>query len=152
MTAVETAKNTLDAMLGHLGLPAEIEAKETEEGTCLQIFSADKDLIIGKDGDRLDDIQYLVNRILHQQNRDAPRVRVDCEHFRSMQEDDLHAEISELIELVKSQGKNYRVRPLNAYYRRLAYSTIAKDPSVEATSPPGGDRLKRITISPKSKA
>jgi spoIIIJ-associated protein len=117
----------------------------------LQIFSSEKDAIIGDHGDRLDDIQYLVNRILRRQMPDAERVKVDCEHFRTMQEDQLNQEIRDLIDLVKTQGKSYRVRPLNAYYRRLAYNVIAADEAVAASSPPGDDRLKRISISLKTK-
>lgn len=136
-------------MLGHLGIAAEIEIQETTDGPSLQIFSSEKETIIGNNGDRLDDIQYLVNRILRRQMPDAERVKVDCEHFRSMQEDQLKEEVRELVELVKSQQKTYRMRPLNAYYRRLAYNAISTDSAVSATSPSGDDRLKRISISPK---
>jgi spoIIIJ-associated protein len=149
MTAAELAAKILDAMLGHLGLAAEIQIQETEDGPTLQIFSSEKETIIGDNGDRLDDFQYLVNRILRRQMPDAVRVKVDCEHFRSMQEDQLHEEVRELIGLVKTQKKTYRMRPLNAFYRRLAYNVIAEDSGVTATSPPGDDRLKRISISPK---
>jgi spoIIIJ-associated protein len=149
MTAAELAGKNLDAMLGHLGLAAEIQIQETADGPCLQVFSSEKDLIIGENGDRLDDIQYLVNRILRRQMPDAVRVKVDCEHFRSMQEDQLQEEVRELVELVKTQRKTYRMRPLNAYYRRLSYNVIAGDDAVSATSPAGDDRLKRISISPK---
>jgi spoIIIJ-associated protein len=149
MSAAELALKILDAMLGHLGIIAKIETQDTDDGACLQIFSSEKDAIIGDSGDRLDDIQYLVNRILKRQMPDAERVKVDCEHFRAMQEDALYQEVRELIGLVKSQSKSYRMRPLNAYYRRLAYNVIAEDPAVSASSPSGDDRLKRINISPK---
>lgn len=149
MTAAELAAKILDAMLGHLGLVSEIQIQETPDGSCLQIFSSEKETIIGENGDRLDDIQYLVNRILRRQMPDAERVKVDCEHFRSMQEDQLRQEVLDLVELVKDQKKPYRLRPLNAYYRRLAYNVIAGDSAVSASSPSGDDRLKRISISPK---
>lgn len=149
MTAAQLAENTLDAMLGHLGLAADIQLQETEEGSCLQILSGEKDAIIGNNGDRLDDIQYLVNRIVRRQMPDAERIRVDCEHFRSMQEDNLQEEVREMISLVKTQGKTYRLRPLNAYYRRLAYNVISEEDGITATSPSNNDRLKRISISPK---
>jgi len=149
MSAAELALKILDAMLGHLGMIAKIEIQDTDDGACLQIFSSEKDAIIGDNGDRLDDIQYLVNRILKRQMPDAERVKVDCEHFRSIQEDGLYQEVRELIGLVKAQNKSYRMRPLNAYYRRLAYNVIAEDPAVSASSPSGDDRLKRINISPK---
>lgn len=149
MHASELAQKILDAMLGHLGLTAVIEVQETEDGPCLQIFSSESDAIIGQDGDRLDDLQYLVNRILHRQMPGAERIKVDCEHFRSMQEDRLQQEVLDLAERVKSQGVPLRMRPLNAYYRRIAYNVVVNDPEVEATSPAGDDRLKRITLSPK---
>ena len=57
--------------------------------------------------------------------------------------------IRDLVELVKTQGKTYRMRPLNAYYRRLAYNVIAGEEGISAISPSGDDRLKRIAISPK---
>lgn len=149
MNAAERARKILDAMLGHLGIAAEIEIQETSDGPGLQIFSAEKEALIGENGDRLDDIQYLVNRILRRQIPDADRVKVDCEHFRAIQEDHLEGEVRDLVELVKTQGKTYRMRPLNAYYRRLAYNVISQDDSVYAASPKGDDRLKRISISPK---
>ena len=149
MKAAELAGKILDAMLGHLGLVAEIQIQETADGPCLQIFSSEKDTIIGNHGDRLDDIQYLVNRILHRQMPDAVRVKVDCEHFRSMQEDQLQQEVRDLVELVKTDGKTYRMRPMNAYYRRLAYNVIAEEEGISASSLSGDDRLKRIAISPK---
>lgn len=149
MKAAELGEKILDAMLGHLGLAAEISIEETSDGPCLQIFSSEKDTIIGNDGDRLDDIQYLVNRILRRQMPDAERVKVDCEHFRTMQEEKLRDEVMELAELARTNAKTYRMRPLNAYYRRLAYNVIAEEQGVAASSPSGDDRLKRISISPK---
>ncbi|MFN9410148.1 MAG: single-stranded DNA-binding protein, partial [Akkermansiaceae bacterium] len=93
MKAAELAEKILDAMLGHLGIIAKIEIQDTEEGPCLQIFSSEKDAIIGDHGDRLDDIQYLVNRILRRQMPVAERVKGDCEHFRPIQEDPVNLEI-----------------------------------------------------------
>lgn len=150
MTAVDAAKKILDTMLGHLGLPAEIEVQETAEGPGLQIHTADSPSLIGPNGDRLDDLQYLVNRILRRHYPDAPRVKVDCGHFRAMQEDRLKDEVLGIAERVKTTGKAIRMRPLNAYYRRLVHNTLVGHPEVESHSPDGDSRLKRITIAPKS--
>ena len=136
-------------MLGHLGLAATIEVQETHDGPCLQIYSTASKLIIGHDGERLDDLQYLVNRILRRHFPKAERIRVDCEHFRSIQEDQLHAEVSSIAERVKTTGKSYQMRPLNAYYRRLVHNALVANPDVISLSPDGDDRLKRITIAPK---
>lgn len=150
MTTVESATKILDTMLGHLGFTASIELQETADGPCLQIHSGESQALIGKEGDRLDDIQYLVNRILRRHYPKAERIKVDCEHFRSIQEDQLHEEIKGIAERVKSTGKPFQMRPLNAYYRRLVYNILVDDPQIVSHSPQGDDRLKRITISAKS--
>ncbi|MCX6877878.1 MAG: single-stranded DNA-binding protein [Verrucomicrobia bacterium] len=150
MTAVEVAYKILDTMLGHLGFTATIEIQQTEDGPCLQIQTGESTALIGSDGDRLDDLQYLVNRILRRHFPKAERIKVDCEHFRSIQEDHLHEEVRSLAERVKTTGKSYQMRPLNAYYRRLVHNVLAQSPEVASHSPDGDDRLKRITISPRT--
>jgi spoIIIJ-associated protein len=147
MTTVETATRILDTMLGHLGLASTIEVQETHDGPCLQIHSPDSKTIIGRDGDRLDDLQYLVNRILRRQFPKAERVKVDCEHFRTIREDQMAGEIKEIAERVKATGKPHQLRPLNAYYRRMVHNLLIEDPGIETHSPEGDERLKRITIS-----
>ena len=149
MTAVEAAHKILDTMLGHLGFTTTIEAQQTADGPCLQIHTGESTALIGSDGERLDDLQYLVNRILRRHFPKAERIKVDCEHFRSIQEDQLHAEVSSIAERVKTTGKPYQMRPLNAYYRRLVHNTLVANPDVISLSPDGDDRLKRITIAPK---
>jgi spoIIIJ-associated protein len=149
MTTAESATKVLDTMLGHLGFTATIEVQQTEDGPCLQIHSGESDALIGKDGDRLDDLQYLVNRIVRRHDPKAERIKVDCGHFRSIQEDQLNEEVRGIAERVKLTGKPFEMRPLNAYYRRLVHNILVADPQIASHSPQGDDRLKRITISAK---
>lgn len=150
MTTVETATRILDTMLGHLGLAATIEVQETNDGPCLQIHSPDSQTIIGREGDRLDDLQYLVNRILRRQFPKAERIKVDCEHFRTIREDQMAEEIRQIAARVKETGSPHQLRPLNAYYRRIVHNLLVDDPGIETHSPEGDDRLKRITISART--
>ncbi len=149
MTAVDAANKILDTMLGHLGFTATIEVQQTDDGPCLQILTGESLALIGEEGDRLDDLQYLVNRILRRHFPTAERIKVDCEHFRSMQEDRLQEEVRSIAERVKTAAAPYHMRPLNAFYRRLVHNALANHPDVISHSPQGDDRLKRITISPK---
>jgi len=151
MTDAETATRILDTMLGHLGFTVTIEAQETHDGPCLQINPGvgESEAIIGHEGERLDDLQYLVNRILRRHKPDAIRVKVDCDHFRAIQEERLNEEVRSVAKRVKTTGKAFQMRPLNAYYRRLVHNVLVDDPEVSSHSPGGDDRLKRITISPK---
>ncbi|MEP4078189.1 protein jag [Haloferula sp.] len=146
MKPAEAAKKILDTMLGHLGFTVNIEIQESEEGPCLQILTSESKFLIGKDGERLDDLQYLVNRVLKKHFSKAPRVRVDCEHYRAIQEDHLVEEVHGLAERVKASGKAFKMRPLNAYYRRLVHNALVDIAEVESVSPGGDDRLKQITL------
>ncbi|WP_264500197.1 protein jag [Luteolibacter flavescens] len=149
MTPVAAAKKILDTMLGQLGFHVDIEVIDSEEEPCLQIHMPRSELLIGKDGERLDDLQYLVNRVLRKHFPKAPRVRIDCEHYRAIQEDKLNAEVRAAAEGVKATGKPFKMRPLNAYYRRLVHNVLVDDTTVESVSPGGEERLKRIIIRPR---
>jgi len=146
MTPAVAARKILDTMLGHLGFHVEIEVHESEEEPSLQILTTRSELLIGKDGERLDDLQYLVNRVLRKHFPKAVRVRIDCEHYRAIQEDKLAAEVRGAADAVKASGKPFKMRPLNAYYRRLVHNALVDDTEVESVSPGGDDRLKRILI------
>lgn len=146
MKPAEAAKKILDTMLGHLGFVVNIEIQEGEEGPCLQILTSESKFLIGKDGERLDDLQYLVNRVLKKHFPKAPRVRVDCEHYRAIQEDHLVEEVLGLAERVKASGKALKMRPLNAYYRRLVHNAMVDHETVETVSPRSDERLKQITF------
>lgn len=150
MTTVETASKILDTMLGHLGIPATVESEDTPDGPCLQIRSTESKTIIGREGDRLDDLQYLVNRVLRRQFPKAERIKVDCEHYRTIREDQMAGEIREIAARVRSTGKSHQLRPLNAYYRRMVHNLLMNEEGIVSHSPEGEDRLKRITISAKS--
>ena len=150
MEAVQEAHKILDSMLGKLGFELEVEEQETEEGVCLQISCEDSKHLIGRHGERLDDIQYLVNRILQKQDPDSPRVKVDCDRYREQEEDRLIEQAQDLAEQAKESGNSVRMRPLNAYHRRIVHNALVDDAEVETSSPRGSDRLKRIEIRPRS--
>ena len=76
-----------DSILRSLGFEHELSTEKCDaEEISLMIAGPDSRFIIGDGGSRLDDLQYLLNRIavLHAQN--APRIRVDCDHYREQLE------------------------------------------------------------------
>ena len=150
MEALQEGRKILEEILGKLGFSATIEEEGSgDEGGCLQISSEESSLLIGKHGDRLDDLQYLVNRILQKQLPDAPRVRLDCDRYRAEEEDRLAEQARGLAEKAKDTGKPMRMRPLNAYHRRIVHNALVDDDEIETVSPRSHDRLKRIEIRPK---
>ena len=145
--AVEIAKESLDAMLGYLGFVVTVEEDPYCESGGLQILTEEGDLLIGRRGERLEDIQYLVNRIVQHRSADAPRVQVDIAHYRRMRDDSMLEKIRDLAERVRATGKSLRTAPLNSYHRRLVHGEFKDDPDIETISPKERSRLKRISLS-----
>lgn len=144
----DASEKILVTMLGHLGFSIEVERVAADDGLCLMIKVDDTKPIIGRNGDRLEDLQYLVNRILSKHFPDSPRVKVDCDNYRQIQEDKLVEKARLLVEKVVTTGKSVRTRPLNAYYRRIVHNALADIPEICTESPKGGARYKRIEIKP----
>ncbi|MGB2403639.1 MAG: protein jag, partial [Akkermansiaceae bacterium] len=137
----------LKSMLDKLGFDAELDMSEEKDGPCINIKTDEGAHLIGKHGDRLEDLQYLTNRILTKHYPDAPRVKVDCDHYRANQEQRMLESIRELAQQVIEDGKPRKLKPLNAYYRRLAHNALADIEGVVSSSPSGNSRYKRIEIS-----
>ena len=150
MEALSEAHQILESMVTHLGYEVTIEEEESQEGACLQVLTEESGLLIGKHGDRLDDLQYLVNRILQKKMQDPPRIRIDCDHFRVRQEEKLITTARELADKAKDSGKSMKMRPLNAYHRRIVHNALVDDDEVETVSPRSDERLTRILIRPVS--
>ena len=146
MTALDQARQILENMLGYLGFFVTIEEDHNPEGPTLQILTEDSERLIGKRGEVLDDIQYLVNRLLMRRMPDAPRIRVDVEFYRSMREDKMLQRAKELAESVRVTGSPVALPPMNSYYRRLIHNAFVNDPQVVSESEQGEGRFKRITL------
>jgi spoIIIJ-associated protein len=142
------AEKILITMMGHLGFEIQVAGEKLVDGLCLNISTEHSKSVIGRNGDRLEDIQYLVNRILQKHYPDAPRVKVDCDQYRQEQENTLVEKAKELAVKVAETGKSVRTRPLNAYYRRIVHNALTDAP-VETHSPRSAARFKRVEISPK---
>lgn len=146
MTSIEQAHQILDTLLGYLGFVVQIEEEQSSEGPTLHIHTEQPDLLIGHRGEVLDDIQYLVNRILQRREPQAPRIRVDVEYFRTMREDRMLADVKEFAERVRSTGQPHVLNPMNSYYRRLVHNLFINDPDIISESASGDERYKRITL------
>ena len=151
MTALDHARQILENMLGYLGFFVTIEEDQGPEGPTLQILTEDSQRLIGKRGEVLDDIQYLVNRLLMRRIPDAPRIRVDVEFYRSMREDKMLQRAKELSQSVLATGSPITLPPMNSYYRRLIHNAFVNDPAIASESERGDERFKSITLKKRTK-
>ena len=142
-----TPKDLLDTILGYLGFVGQIEETRNEGGNAtLQIYTEESGRLIGRNGETLEAIQFLINRLLQARDKDAEKVIVDCEHYRSMREDRIVQRVRELAERVRISGRSLQLEPMNSYERRLVHNAFKDDPDVATWSPSDSARIKQITL------
>ena len=142
-----TPKELLDTILGYLGFVVQIEETQSEGGNLtLQIYTEESTRLIGRDGETLEAIQFLLNRLLQSKDRDAEKVIVDCEMYRSMREDKIVHRVRELAERVRISGRSLQLEPMNSYERRIVHNAFKDDPDVATWSPSDSARIKQITL------
>ena len=139
-------RETLDTMLGLLGFVCEIKEIAADHGLTLQVYTADKERLIGRNGALLEDIQFLLNRVIQARDKTAPRVQVDIEHWREMKDDSLAHRVRQIAEIVRKTGRAFQLEPMNAYERRIVHNAFKDDPEIASWSPPDDARIKRITL------
>src|SRR5262245_4590842 len=112
----------------------------------LQIYTEESRRLIGRNGETLEAIQFLLNRLLQAKDKNAEKVIVDCEHYRSMREDRIVQRVRDLAERVRITGRSLQLEPMNSYERRLVHNAFKDDPEVATWSPSDSARIKQITL------
>jgi spoIIIJ-associated protein len=142
-----TPKELLDTILGYLGFVVQIEESQNEAGNLvLQIYTEESGRLIGRDGETLEAITFLLNRLIQSKNKEAGKVVVDCEHYRSMREDRIVQRVRELAERVRITGRSLQLEPMNSYERRIVHNAFKDDPEIATWSPDDSARIKQITL------
>ena len=142
----EKARETLEMMLGHLGLVFEVEEIEQGGRAILNVRTREAGRLIGRDGHTLEDLQYLLNRILNRHDETAPNIIVDVEGYRQKESQDFLGRIRELADQVRSTGRSLVLAPMNSFDRRLVHQAFIDDPDIATRSEEGTSRLKQITL------
>lgn len=142
----ELATRIASSILTPLGFEYSLTVSPYEDGISLMLESPDARHLIGEEGDRLDDLQYLINRLVQEAWAEAPRVRVDCDRYRERAEAKLLRRARSRAERVLQTGKPLQMEKLNAYQRRLVHNALAEMPGIGTSSEETDSRFKRITI------
>ena len=148
--STQRARETLELMLGHLGLVFEVEEMEPAGRHVLNVHSRESARLIGRDGQTLEDLQYLLNRILNRSDETAANVIVDVEGYRQKEKQDFLGRIRERADEVRRTGQPLVLSPMNSFDRRLVHQAFADDPEIATHSEEGAARLKQVTLSRKS--
>lgn len=147
---LDRSKALLSELLGKMGLSAEVVAKEDADRVTLEVTGAETNIVIGKKGQTLDAIQYLVNKITSQGQAEGSGkpVQVDAEGYRDRRAEVLVELANKLAEKVRSTGRPVEMDPMSPGERRVVHVTLAEQPDLETRSE-GEGIYRHLVIFPK---
>ena len=143
-------KDTLQQILNSLGFEAIVEEQHFDDGLTLEVKTEDSGRLIGRQGQTLADLQYLVNRILFSQDPSIPKVTVDVGNYRGQARDALLKKAKDAAEKVRRWNDVVELEPMNAFDRRIVHTALKDDPKVETHSVEvEGTNMKAILLRPR---
>ncbi len=158
-SVVQDAKTILEGLLERMGVQATVEVEtpveaSDEEGevnpVILNINGEDLGMLIGRRGQTIDALQYLMRLMLARKTHSKIPIMIDVENYRQRRFDDLRTLALNVASQVKSRKTSIRLEPMSAFERRIIHLTLANDPDVTTESMGEGDSRK-VVVLPKLK-
>lgn len=153
--AIEVTTELLRAM----GFPARVVARspsaiqeQDEEGpplVALNVMGPDLGMLIGRRGEHLLQLQYLVNLLINRRLDEWVRVSLDVEDYKRRREDSLVGLAERVARQVERSGRPIQLEPMPAYERRVIHVALSHDAGV-ATESSGEGEQRRVVILPKT--
>ncbi|MCU0247492.1 MAG: KH domain-containing protein [Bryobacter sp.] len=133
-----------------LGFDAKAEAHQFDDGILLDVQCDDAGRLIGRQGQVLGQLQYLINRMIYQADRDHPKVAIDVGGYRTKVREELTARAREAAEKVHRWGDVVELEPMNAFERYIIHHALKDDPTIETHSVEvDGTTQKAILLRPR---
>jgi len=127
-------KEILEKILGTLGFAATVDEHTLDGDLTLDVKTEESGRLIGRQGQTLADLQYVVNRIVFQQDQTAPKVMLDVGGYRAQAREALIAKAKDAANKVRRWGDAVELEPLGSYDRRIVHHALREDPDVETYS------------------
>jgi spoIIIJ-associated protein len=149
--SVDTKKveEIFNQIVAHFVEDSTVEIEVSDKNILIKLKSdSNLGFLIGKKGEMIKNIEFLLGRIASKQNAESIFVSIDINSFREKKDAELVERVAALIEKVVSINRPLSLNPMNSYERRICYLEIEKNDEVTYTTKEVG-MLKKITILPK---
>ena len=143
------ARDLLAGILGRMTFECQVTAAETDETIILSIEGDDGGLLIGRRGQNLDALQYLLNKSVHKSEAQRKMIVVDSEEYRKRREESLLAMAERIREKVKKTQKPLSLSHMNAHDRRIIHLALQEDEELITKSRGEGEYRKVIVLPAK---
>lgn len=127
---------------------AEIEFDEAEKTMNINLTGGDMGVLIGKRGQTLDSLQYLVSLVVNKDSDTYIKVKLDTENYRERRKETLENLAKNIANKVKRTRRPVALEPMNPYERRIIHSVLQGNKYVETHSE-GDEPYRKVIISLK---
>ncbi|MDA8234332.1 MAG: protein jag [Clostridia bacterium] len=148
INATDKGKTFLREVFTAMGLDVLIEVQKKPEYLLFNLLGSDLGILIGRRGDTLDALQYLVNLVVNRNESQRIRVVVDVEGYRGRREETLQKLALRLADKVKRRGESVVLEPMNPHERRVIHTALQNHKYVY-TSSQGEEPFRKVVIVPK---
>jgi spoIIIJ-associated protein len=150
MTIENTAKKFLIDVFTTMGINASIEINYDQENATVEvnIDGEEMGVLIGKRGQTLDSLQYLVSLVVNKNSENYIKVKLDTENYRERRKETLENLAKNIAFKVKRSRKPVSLEPMNPYERRIIHSALQNDKYVETYSE-GEEPYRKVVINIK---
>ena len=140
----------LQELLNKMGVNGTVSAFENDEGIKLKIDSDTDGLLIGRRGETLDALQYIVSLYENKDRKENGyrRISIDTEGYRARREDTLKRLARRNALKVAKTGRSFAMEPMNPYERRVIHSALQSFRGV-TTHSEGEEPNRRVIITPE---
>ncbi|EKD22021.1 MAG: hypothetical protein ACD_87C00210G0002 [uncultured bacterium] len=146
-SAKEKAKKMLEGLLVRMQIDSSVSAEETQDAIILNIQGSGSGFLIGKRGQNLDAIQYIVSKAVHHSVNGHKMIVIDTEKYRERREESLIALALRSGEKVKKTKKPLTIGYMNAHDRRVIHLALQNDATL-TTKSRGEGEYRKILILP----
>jgi len=150
---IADTKAYLDRLFAAMELEATVEVKmeEEEDVLAIDVEGPDMGVLIGKRGQTLDALQYLISLYVNKKSKDKYiRVKLDTENYRARRKETLENLAKNIAFKVKRSRRSFTLEPMNPYERRIIHSTLQNDKFV-ATRSEGEEPYRKVVVYLKKK-
>jgi spoIIIJ-associated protein len=143
-----TVRKLLERIVGTIGVQARLAIEEDDETLTASFSGRDLGLLIGKHGQTIDAIQYVVNAIVYRgSSEDRKAIVVDAAGYRERRKATLDALAVRSAERVVSSGQRVELEPMTAVERKVIHVRLKDFPGV-TTSSEGTEPNRYVVIAP----
>jgi spoIIIJ-associated protein len=147
-TIIATGREALGRMVDFITENSQIEVETTGQRVLFKVEGGNSGMLIGKRGQTLEAIQYLVEKIVNKQNEQRVRVLIDVEGYLKTRKTNLQKLASKMADKAQKTKKPVTIGQMNAYDRRTVHLHLKNNSGVRTQSV-GEGYYRKLIIFPK---